>query len=420
MDSGVRLRERVDKVWRGVRLPESRAFWIAAAAAVVLSSVAIVLSVMFWDWLSGSESGSTTIRNIGLVVAGLVALPLAIWRGIVADRQASAARRQAETALEQAETAQQSLLNERYQQGAEMLGSPVLSVRLGGIYALERLASEHPQQYHVQIMKLLCALVRDPTVDSDYEDSNVTAREDVQAVIDFIRLRSEEQVEAEVDQKLRLNLMRGRLAGVEISDANLSGALLLEADLRRAEIANADLSASLLRNSNMIGARLWNVDFTDAAAGSMDLSGAQIHQRGKTLFDLNYSKLSAANLHDLDLSDKIFQSAKLDFVHFTACDLSNTYFLYSNLSRAQIIKSTLHGASIIGTNMTGAILRGTDISGVCFYDPQGGAAKNPVTGLTQAQLDEACADPNDPPDLDGVQDAETGKQLVWRGKPCEG
>ena len=36
-----------------------------------------------------------------------------------------------------------------------MLGSQVLSVRLGGIYALARLAREYPEEYHVQIMRLL-------------------------------------------------------------------------------------------------------------------------------------------------------------------------------------------------------------------------------------------------------------------------
>ena len=65
---------------------------------------------------------------------------LAIWRSTVAERQSA--------------TAQQGLLNERYQKGAEMLGSDVLSVRLGGIYALERLAAEDPNQYHILVMKL--------------------------------------------------------------------------------------------------------------------------------------------------------------------------------------------------------------------------------------------------------------------------
>ena len=68
--------------------------------------------------------------------------------------------------------------------------------------------------------------------------------------------------------------------------------------------------------------------------------------------------------------------------------------------------------------MAGATLSDTDLSGTHFYHPHGGKATNPVTGLTQDQLDEACADPDNPPKLDGVLDAETGKPLVWRGKPC--
>ena len=72
---------------------------------------------MYWDWLS-IESNGSTIRNIVLAAAAIIALPLAIWRSTVAERQAK--------------TAQRSLLNERYLKGAEMLGSEVLSVRLAG------------------------------------------------------------------------------------------------------------------------------------------------------------------------------------------------------------------------------------------------------------------------------------------------
>ena len=65
------------------------------------------------DWLSNLESWSTIIRNFGLVIAAVIALWFAKKRIVVSDRQA--------------ETAQRGLLNERYQKGAEMLGSRVLS-----------------------------------------------------------------------------------------------------------------------------------------------------------------------------------------------------------------------------------------------------------------------------------------------------
>ena len=84
------------------QLPGSGGTWLAVSLVVLF--IEIALSIVFWNWLSGGESASTTIRNVGLVIAGSVALPLAIWRGVVADRQASAAQRQVDAA-------QQSLLN---------------------------------------------------------------------------------------------------------------------------------------------------------------------------------------------------------------------------------------------------------------------------------------------------------------------
>ena len=88
--------------------------------------------------LNSLESWSTIIRNFALLIAAGIALWFAKQRIVVADRQS--------------ETAQQGLLNERYQKGAEMLGSEVLPVRLGGIYALSRLAEDDPEKYHIKVM----------------------------------------------------------------------------------------------------------------------------------------------------------------------------------------------------------------------------------------------------------------------------
>ena len=135
-------------------LPNSTAFWLVLVAVVLVCS--ILLPAAGWDWLrsvesgGGGESNSTTIRNVGFLIAGVLALVFAVWRGVLLQRQA-------ETSKRQSETSEQGLLNERYQKGAEMLGSEVLAVRLGGIYALQRLAEEHPEQYHIQVLRLLCA-----------------------------------------------------------------------------------------------------------------------------------------------------------------------------------------------------------------------------------------------------------------------
>ena len=370
-------------LWRQLNhLPRSWAFWLIIAG-LILSGLGMAFG---WDWLrSGAtekEPNSTTIRNAGIVIAGIFALAFALWRGLVAERQAAAAQsqaetaecqaetalRQTETAQLQADTAQQGLLNERYQKGAEMLGSNVLAVRLGGIYALQRLAEEHPEQYHVQIMQLFCAYVRNPTGElegpvSDYDDDGEPIpglHEDIEAVMQAIGKRTEAGIVLErADENFRLYLPNANLQGGVLEELNLSGAFLHRANLSRASLRDSDLSRAFL--------------------GDSDLSGARLPS----------TILSSASFETADLSNAKFPFAKLDNARFFSANLTGADLKYADLTRA-------------------------------FFNVRGRAGTpSPAKGLTQAQLDEARSDPDNPPFLEGVLDAKTGKQLVWRGKPLE-
>ena len=240
--------ERMRSLRGYFRLTQSGEFWITLSVAVMI--VEVLLVVVLWDWLAKDESGSATIRNIGLVIAGSLAIPLAIWRAVVADKQASSAQHQ--TAI-----AQQGLLNERYQKAAEMLGSDVLSVRIGGIHTLRDLAMERPNQYHVRVMRLLCAFARNPAKGGTdwgelatsrmYSDVRfLMLREDLQAVMDVIRGCSSAEVHLEEREGFRLQLQY----------ADLRGATLHRADLKRAILWGADLSGAFLASTRLDCARL--------------------------------------------------------------------------------------------------------------------------------------------------------------------
>lgn len=320
---------------------KSSKFWCGLLALLLVAFV-VLLSIYLgwlevpWNWLRGGtvtqlvaegetititkESNSTTIRNVGLVVGGIIAIGLAVWRSKVAERQADAAQQQADVAQQQADVAQRGLLNERYQRGAEMLGSETIAVRLGGIYALQRLAEEHPSEYHIQTMLLLCTFVRYWITENMYQ-----RREDVQTAMDVIGHRTQSQIELEIQDGFTLDLRFAPLRGIELSGMNLS---------------RADLT----------GAHLWWANLAGANLTGADISGARI---------------SGANLFKVNLA---------------GTDISGTEFL-STLSESTFVQHS--------------------------------------QGLTQTQLDEAHADPDNPPKLDGVLDTETGEQLVWRGKPPE-
>jgi hypothetical protein len=60
-----------------------------------------------------------------------------------------------------------------------------------------------------------------------------------------------------------------------------------------------------------------------------------------------------------------------------------------------------------------ATLYGTILSGTDFSHN----AQAPAKGLTQDQLDGACAADDNPPNLARVVDVRTGRGLEWRSKP---
>ena len=92
--------------------------WWAPLLAIAITAAGIWVAARYWCWLTvgGMESPSATIRNIGLVIAAPVAVVLAIWRSMVAEKQRTVAETQAAIAA-------RSLQEGRFQKASEMLGS---------------------------------------------------------------------------------------------------------------------------------------------------------------------------------------------------------------------------------------------------------------------------------------------------------
>ena len=338
--------------------------WILTFAEPRIALLAgVLLIVVIVLWVAVPEQ-SDAIRNFGLVIAAIVALPIAIWRSRVAERQA--------------DTAQQSVLNERYQKSAEMLGSSVLSVRLGGIYALERLAWEHPAQYHVEVMKLLFAFIRQPIADEDTTDYAMIgvrgARQDVQAALDTVRLCRAENRMLELNSQFFVDLHG--------------------ADLRKSDVSNINLSTMLLASVQAFRYR----SFGGRGVVS-DLSHAKV-----TDAELSLAIIASAHCAFTDFSDSRLVSAKMP----------NAFFIRTSFRNAHLGGADVSGASFEDANLRGAKLRRTNLSGAKFRESEPRAM-----GLTQEQLNEACADPSKRPDLGNVVDADTGEALVWRGGACD-
>ncbi len=164
--------------------------WVVFLTVLISCLVILGVSFIILDWLRTSattmetktveaattvattvvESGNTTVRTIGFVIAGVIAVVIAAWRGRVADRQANIA---------QENLVSQRLISvaDQYQKATNMLVHPSLAIRLGGIHQLEGIAKAYPTEYHVPVMRQLCAFVRHPT---EVEGQPVVAPDEVE------------------------------------------------------------------------------------------------------------------------------------------------------------------------------------------------------------------------------------------------
>ena len=380
--------------------------WSGGAVITVVLAIVVVgmvITIKYWDWLSdGEDSPGPTVRTASLIIGGAVAAVLTLWRSILSERQWQVSQEQVEVAQGQARIAQESLLNQRYERATEMLSSQVPVVRLGGVYALSNLAKDYPEQYHLSVVELLCAFLRNPTefqndtairLVNDNPNIRPIVREDVQAAFRAVAHRSRDGIEIERKRGYRLDLAKTDLRGMDAGGGgDLSRASLQESDLRHAIFSEMNLSrASLL-------------------AAKLDhcyLSRSNLHKA-----DLNIANMSFCSMESVDLTEATVG------IEMQAVELSRT-----NLSNAKLLAPNLEGAVLQNTNLTGANF--VAVPGSRREVSSTGAEHNVsfqvLPRLTQRQLDEAVADPNNPPAIPhGTLDIETGEPLVWRGRPICG
>ncbi len=222
----------------------------------------------------------------------------------------------------QVEVAREGQITERFTRAIEQLGKKdQLEVRLGGIYALERIARDSERD-HWPIMEVLTAYVRENAprrIKPKEEEKPGPLATDIQAILTVIGRR---RVEFERAEEQRLDLSGTNLSGADLRGANLSGVSLFRADLSGATLWRADLSAALLLLADLSGAYLYEAHLSGALLMSADLSGA----------NLTEANLSRARLPEADLTGADLSGADLSGADLSGADLSEA----EGLTREQI------------------------------------------------------------------------------------
>ena len=247
------------------------------------------------------------IRNLAFAFLGTVTGLGGLFGVYLAILRAKENTNQNEIAKSQANTAEQGMITDRINKAVEGLGKrdgkdPVIEVRLGALYALERIAKDSERD-HIQILEILCAYIRTNSHKNIQPSGGSKVREDIQAAITIIGRREKwpngkKRLEEERKEDYILNLNGCNLRQARLIKANLSHAHLLGTDLSNARLILANLSHAQLINAKMIRAELLSANMQNALLSAADIT--EINIKGAQMDNIRVYRAFA---HIGDFSD---------------------------------------------------------------------------------------------------------------------
>ncbi len=317
------------------------------------------------DYLTIENSARTTIAQIigGLVL--LIGLYFTAENLRTAQESAQNNSLQAQEALKQSQEGQ---ITERFTKSIEHLGNDKLEIRLGGIYALERIARDSDKDYS-QIIEILITFIREnaPLNVSEEKISLNTKegyehklRTDIQAIMTVLGRRSKTWTIKDGIEGT-LNLSRVNLEGINLNKANFEGTNFYGTNLKWAVI-NGYFKSSVFTQANL--------DFASVGGD-----------------------FQSCNFNNVSLKEADFRNTKLQHSSFSSANLEKTSFYESDCREAVFDNANLKGASFKNANLQKVILLNANLEGVDFTNTHlEGANLEGVRGLTSEQLKSAILD----------------------------
>jgi uncharacterized protein YjbI with pentapeptide repeats len=238
-------------------------------------------------------------------------------------------------------------VTERFYKAIEQLGAtdekgnPKLALRLGGIYALERIARDSEKD-HWPIMEVLTAYVRENA-----------------------KLKEHPLASCSKGATNRLS--------EEYSDERGEQLSFREIETLIANPLATDIAAIV----TVIRRREWSYEKRDQ---KLDLHGANLH---------------GANLHEVHLEGANLFLAHLELAYLEHAHLRGANLNDAHLKGANLIHADLKGATLVLTHLEGAFLEDAHLEGAALAKPYlestglHSAHLKGATGLTQRQVDSA-------------------------------
>jgi uncharacterized protein YjbI with pentapeptide repeats len=270
------------KWWRSLRDVLAVAVLLVAVSAaglvgLYLLPAALVPANVKLSAVDRLHAESEQRNSIAQFLAGTAVLAGLYFTARTLRLNASAARQNHEAQLRALELTERGQITDRFTKAVEQVADDKLDVRLGGIYALERIAVD-AESYYEPIMEILTTFLRENSTGVGASGSR-RPPPDLLAVARVLGRRPAHY------------WLHGReldLAGVDLANANL-----WNAHLERAVLRNARLDGTFLD-----GAFLQHADLTEASLRGAHLCGT--HLGGAKFYR---ARLDGADLRFTDLSE---------------------------------------------------------------------------------------------------------------------
>ena len=219
--------------------------------------VGVVAAVLFVLWLFGQITFVKQEVTIVKIITGLLVLVGMYWT-----------MRRVRAAEKTVGVMEEGQITERFTRAIQQLGDDKMAIRLGGIYALERIAKDS-EKGPGPIMEVLTAHVREnaPRQEEVIPPATEKMPTDIQAILTVIgrrettgKNRGNARLDLKQTELVLANLRGANLRGANLYDANLSGAILNGADL-----CGTDLYDAILYDAILSGAKNLTVEQVQSA-----------------------------------------------------------------------------------------------------------------------------------------------------------
>jgi uncharacterized protein YjbI with pentapeptide repeats len=358
----------------------------SAALIAVVAGALVIAAVLIWpitDLIAAHDVGriADPLRAVHLQAAreAVRTQLLTLGAGLFAAGALVYTARNFRLSRRTVELTEQGQVTDRYTRAIEQLGSVTVDVRIGGIYALERMAHDSPRD-HPTVMEVLAAFVREHSqwLQQDVRgalaggpDPRITSP-DVQTAITVIGRRNRKYDQRRVNlagtHLNRANLTGADFTGADLADTNLYRTNLTAATLTNVDLTGANLTEANLNDADLPKANLAGANLTGANLKSANLAGANLRVACLTGANLRYANLQGAQLRGADLTETQTSGVHLKGADLSGALLIRTRFLYENLQDVRLTGAFLMDATLRGTDLTGSQLLGADLTGANLTD----------------------------------------------------